>query len=118
VESQARIPFNPLKATLTTEVDSRRNSEHNEFHNIMKARVLILALALSAANCLLVAQDGNPPGEERRPPPRDGGRPGETELLTDAQKQLRHQHFGHRRQRRRVYQSPNLRTARRHHFHY
>ena len=53
----------------------------------MKAKVLILALALSGSNRLLVAQGGNPPGEERRPPPRDGGRPGETESLTDAQKQ-------------------------------
>lgn len=53
----------------------------------MKARVLILALVLSGSNGLLVAQDGNAPGEERRPPPREGGRPGEDEPLTNAQKQ-------------------------------
>ncbi len=53
----------------------------------MKAKVLILALALSGSNCLLVAQNENPTGEERRPPTRQGGRPGETEPLADAQKQ-------------------------------
>jgi len=53
----------------------------------MRTKVIILTLALGASSCLLTAQEGNPPSEERRPPPRDGGRPGETEPLTDAQKQ-------------------------------
>ena len=58
----------------------------------MKAKVLILALALSASNGLLWAQDENPTGQERRPPPREGGPdrrgngPGQAEALTDAQK--------------------------------
>src|SRR5512138_2947196 len=53
----------------------------------MKAKVIILALALSRLTGQLMAQDGNAPGEERRPPPREGGRRVETEPLTDAQKQ-------------------------------
>ena len=57
----------------------------------MKTKVIFLALALSASTCLLTAQDGNPPGDDRRPPPREGGlerggdRPGPAETLTDAQ---------------------------------
>ncbi len=53
----------------------------------MKTKATILALALSASNGLLMAQDANAPAEERRPPPRDGSRPGENEILTEAQKQ-------------------------------
>ena len=58
----------------------------------MKTKVVILALALSASTCLLTAQDGNPPRDGQRPPPREGGRerggdrPGPAETLTDAQK--------------------------------
>ncbi len=53
----------------------------------MKTQVIILVLALGTSNGLLVAQDGYPPGEERRPPPRDSGRSREMESLTDVQKQ-------------------------------
>ena len=58
----------------------------------MKANVLILALALSGSNNLVLAQNDNPTGEERRPPLREGGPdrrgngPGPAETLTDAQK--------------------------------
>ena len=58
----------------------------------MKTKVIFLALALSASPCLLTAQDGNPSGDGRRPPPREDGldrggdRPGPAETLTDAQK--------------------------------
>jgi phosphatidylethanolamine-binding protein (PEBP) family uncharacterized protein/Spy/CpxP family protein refolding chaperone len=53
----------------------------------MKTKIIILTLALGASNCLITAQDGNPPSEERRSPPREGGRPGEGEPLTEVQKQ-------------------------------
>ena len=61
----------------------------------MKTRIILLALALGTLPCLLAAQDGNPPRDGQRPPPREGGpgderggdRPGVTEPLTDAQKQ-------------------------------
>ena len=58
----------------------------------MKTKRIFLALALSASTCLLTAQNGNQPGDDRRPPPRDsgsertGGRSGPAETLTDAQK--------------------------------
>ncbi len=60
----------------------------------MKTKVILLTLALGASPCLLIAQDGNPPRDGQRPPPREGGpgderdedRPEKTETLTDAQK--------------------------------
>ena len=58
----------------------------------MKTKIIFLALALSASACLLPAQDGNPPRDGERPPPRERGRerggerPGPAETLTDAQK--------------------------------
>jgi phosphatidylethanolamine-binding protein (PEBP) family uncharacterized protein/Spy/CpxP family protein refolding chaperone len=59
----------------------------------MKAKVIILTLALGVSTCLLRAQDGNPPRGEQRPPPREGGverdgnRPENSGTLTDAQKE-------------------------------
>jgi phosphatidylethanolamine-binding protein (PEBP) family uncharacterized protein len=53
----------------------------------MKAKIILFAVALTASNCLVLAQGGNQPRDEQRPPPRDGGRPGEVEPLTDAQKE-------------------------------
>ena len=58
--------------------------------HIMKTKVIILALALGTSTCL-IAQDGNPPRDGQRLPPRQGGgeRDGDgpaTENLTDAQK--------------------------------
>jgi len=40
---------------------------------IMKTNLLILTLALGASTSLLPAQDNNPPRDEKRPPPREGG---------------------------------------------
>ena len=62
-------------------------------NQIMKTKVIILALALGASTCPLTAQDANPPDEGQRPPPREGGverdgdRPENSETLTDAQKE-------------------------------
>ena len=64
----------------------------------MKTKFIISALALGAATCMLTAQDGNPPREGQRPPPREGGpnQPGNTrpddrqqpaEVLTNKQKE-------------------------------
>jgi Spy/CpxP family protein refolding chaperone len=39
----------------------------------MKKHVIILALALGASTCLLMAQDGNHPPDGQRPPGREGG---------------------------------------------
>jgi len=72
---------------MATEVAGSRNGKHSESTDIMKAKIILLALALGVSNDVLVAQDGNSAGEERRSPPRDGGRPGETAPLTDAQQQ-------------------------------
>jgi phosphatidylethanolamine-binding protein (PEBP) family uncharacterized protein/Spy/CpxP family protein refolding chaperone len=72
---------------LATVAVSGRTGEYSESQNIMKAKVILLALALGASNSLVTAQDANPPGEERRSAPRKGARPEETEPLTDAQKQ-------------------------------
>lgn len=60
----------------------------------MKAKVMILALALGAWPFFLTAQDGYPPRAGQRPPSHEGGpggeragnRPGPDETLTDAQK--------------------------------
>ena len=60
----------------------------------MKAKVIILALALGTSTCLLTAQTGNPSRDGQRPPPREGGpgnerggnEPTQTETLTEAQK--------------------------------
>jgi hypothetical protein len=61
-------------------------------NNIMKAKVIFLALALGASTGLRAAQDGNPSRDAQRPAPPAGGpgvpaggdRPGQTETLTDA----------------------------------
>jgi hypothetical protein len=59
----------------------------------MKTHIITFTLALGVSTGLLTAQDGNPPREGQRPPPREvgnerDGRPPEgTEVLTDAQKQ-------------------------------
>ena len=56
----------------------------------MKTTAILLTLALGASTCLLVGQDKNQPPSAQRPPPRAGGPggepPGETQPLTDAQK--------------------------------
>jgi Spy/CpxP family protein refolding chaperone len=41
--------------------------------NIVKTKVIILALALGASTCLLTAQDGSQPPDGQRPPGREGG---------------------------------------------
>jgi phosphatidylethanolamine-binding protein (PEBP) family uncharacterized protein/Spy/CpxP family protein refolding chaperone len=64
----------------------------------MNTKTIILTLALGASTCLLPAQDGNAPRGEQRPPQREGGSggpgnqrggdgPGESETLTNAQKE-------------------------------
>lgn len=68
-------------------VANRRDRKRSEFRDIMKTKVLILTLALGGSNGPLLAQEGNPPNADQPPPLRDSGRPGESEPLTDAQKQ-------------------------------
>ena len=38
----------------------------------MKTKLMLVTLALTASTSLLVAQDGNPPRDGQRPPPREG----------------------------------------------
>ncbi len=58
----------------------------------MNAHITILTLAISASTWLVTAQDGTPPPDGQRPPPREGSGdrngegPAQTESLTDAQK--------------------------------
>lgn len=64
----------------------------------MKTQLILSALALGASTCMLSAQDGKPPRDGQRPPPREDGsnEPGaarggdrqrqEEDSLTDAQK--------------------------------
>ena len=63
----------------------------------MKTKLIISALALGATTCMLTAQNGNPPRDGQRPPPREDGsgeprtdrggdRSRPEESLTDAQK--------------------------------
>ena len=37
----------------------------------MKTKYIISTLTLGASICILTAQDGNPPRDDRRPPPRE-----------------------------------------------
>ncbi len=72
-------------------------TNHTTPCNTMKAKFIISALALGASTCMLTAQDGNPPRDGQRPPPREDGSNGQgdarggertrsEESLTDAQK--------------------------------
>jgi len=59
----------------------------------MEKNLILITLALGASACLLTAQDRSEPRDEQRPPPREGepagerngGAPGESEVLTAAQ---------------------------------
>ena len=81
-----------MKCSQLTAATNKNTTQ--QIKTIMKTKIIILTLALGASTCLLTAQDGNTPPEGQRPPPREGGvgnqrggnSPGESEPLTDAQK--------------------------------